>query len=299
MNIFHSGEILSLASGLAWAIGVILFLISGRKVHPIGLNIFKNLVAFILIFLTLLITGKSLLAGQQPKILGIFLLSGVLGIAVSDTLFFISLNRLGASIMAIIECFYSPFIIILSYFFLAERLTAWQIIGALLVASAVLTTGKAAGSGGNNVSKKDLAIGIPAGIMSMFFVAIGIVLIKPYLNSVSVIWATWIRLVGGIVALALFLTFYPRRFKILKPLVSLENWKPMMPAAFFGTYLSLILWVGGMKYTEASVAAVLNQLNAVFIVILAVLFLKEKLTRWKVIAVILAVSGAILISIPI
>ncbi|MGZ5555388.1 MAG: EamA family transporter, partial [Candidatus Aminicenantales bacterium] len=47
---------------------------------------------------------------------------------------------------------------------------------------------------------------------------------------------------------------------------------------------------------QASVAAVLNQLNTIFIVIIAAIFLKERLTGWKILAVILAFAGAYLAS---
>jgi drug/metabolite transporter (DMT)-like permease len=71
-----------------------------------------------------------------------------------------------------------------------------------------------------------------------------------------------------------------------------------VPAAFFGSYLSLIMWTGGMKYAKASVAAVLNQLNTIFIVIIAAVFLRERLTGWKVLAVVLAFLGAYLAANP-
>jgi drug/metabolite transporter (DMT)-like permease len=72
----------------------------------------------------------------------------------------------------------------------------------------------------------------------------------------------------------------------------------MVPASFFGSYFSLILWMGGMKYAKVSVAAALNQLNTIFIVVLAAVFLKERLSLWKVAAVILAFVGAYLAARP-
>jgi drug/metabolite transporter (DMT)-like permease len=53
-----------------------------------------------------------------------------------------------------------------------------------------------------------------------------------------------------------------------------------------------------MKYAQASVAAVLNQLNTIFIVVIAAIFLKERLTAWKIAAVVLAFIGAYLASMP-
>jgi drug/metabolite transporter (DMT)-like permease len=290
------GEILAVASGFVWAVAVILFRISGRKVHPVGLNLFKTALALVIMAPTMLVLGEPLFPAVPAAATGLLLLSGVLGIAVSDTLFFYALNRLGASLVAIVDCFYSPFVIGLSFLLLGERLSAWQLAGAALVVSAVLTISKEKRT--EKFDGKNLAIGILYGVLAMFFVAFGIVMVKPVLGSVSVVWATLVRLAGGTLALALLVPFLRNRRAILGPLAERANWKALVPASFFGSYLSLVLWMGGMKYAKASVAAVLNQLNTIFIVIIAAIFLKERLTGWKVVAVILAFVGAFLAARP-
>ncbi|MGB8959214.1 MAG: DMT family transporter [Candidatus Aminicenantales bacterium] len=290
------GEILAAASGLAWAVAVILFRISGRRIHPVGLNLAKTVLALIVMAPTLLVLGQSFAPAVPLSTTVLLLLSGILGIAVSDTLFFYALNRLGAGLTAIVDCFYSPFVIALSFALLGERLTPVQLVGAALVVSAVLTLSKEGKL--EKIGRKDLAAGILYGILAMFFVAFGIVMVKPVLGSVSVFWATMVRLAGGSLALAVLVPFLRNRRAVLAPLLELRNWKALAPAAFFGSYLSLFLWMGGMKYAKASVAAVLNQLNTIFIVIIAAIFLKERLTGWKILAVVLAFVGAYLASMP-
>ena len=290
------GEILAVGSALAWAVAVILFRVSGRRIHPIGLNLAKTVLALIAMVPTLLVLGEPLTPAVPFSTTGLLLLSGVLGIAVSDTLFFSALNRLGASLTAIVDCFYSPFVIALSFAFLGERLTLLQLAGAALVVSAVLTLSKEGKL--EKIGQRDLVLGILYGILAMFFVALGIVMVKPVLGSVSVFWSTFVRLAGGSLALAVLVPFLRNRKAVLAPVLDLRNWKVLVPAAFFGSYLSLFLWMGGMKYAKASVAAVLNQLNTIFIVIIAAIFLRERLTGWKVLAVGLAFVGAYLASMP-
>ncbi len=290
------GEILALASGLVWAIAVILFRISGRRVHPIGLNLAKCVLALVIMVPTLAVLGEPLAPAVPASTVGLLLLSGILGIAVSDTLFFYALNKLGAGLTAIVDCFYTPFVIGLSFLLLGERLTLIQLVGAALVVSAVLTLSKEGKI--EKLDRKDLAAGILYGILAMFFVAFGIVMVKPILGSVSVFWATFVRIAGGALALTILVPFLKNRRAILAPLLESRNWKALVPAAFFGSYLSLILWMGGMKYAKASVAAILNQLNTIFIVIIAAIFLKERLTGWKILAVVLAFVGAYLASMP-
>jgi len=54
------GEILAAASGLAWAVAVVLFRISGRAIHPVGLNLAKTVLALAVMVPTLLVLGEPL-----------------------------------------------------------------------------------------------------------------------------------------------------------------------------------------------------------------------------------------------
>jgi len=49
--------------------------------------------------------------------------------------------------------------------------------------------------------------------------------------------------------------------------------------------------MGGMKYALVTVNVPLNQLNTIFIFILAAVFLKERVTVWRLLAVFLAFAG--------
>ncbi|NPV83655.1 MAG: DMT family transporter [Candidatus Aminicenantes bacterium] len=293
-NIIYSGEWLALASAAVWAVAVILFRISGFSLHPLGINLGKNLFALVLIVLTTVITGASFWpqAGLRPTLL--LLLSGFLGIAVSDTLFLWTLKLIGASLTAIVDCVYAPFVIGLSYLFLGERLTWVQLLGVVMIVSAVVTISASDTDNGRGpLTRRNLVLGIILGITAMAFVAVGIVIIKPILKDVPVVWATGVRLVGGTLPL-IFLPLAPARRQDFRPLLKLSTWKALAPASFLGTYLSLMFWIGGMKYTFASVASALNQLSTIFIFILATVFLKERATTWRVLAVALAFAGAFL-----
>lgn len=293
-HLSSAGEFLSVASGLAWAVGIILFRVSGRSVPPVGLNIFKNIVGLIFVVPTMFLLGEKLDQGLKPGVWGLFILSGVLGIAVSDTLLLAALNKLGAGLLAIVDCFYSPFVILLSFAFLGEKMTVVRIVGALMIIGAVLTAARSEGSAGGPVTRKDMVAGFVLGILSVAFVAVGIIIVKPYMPLVPAAWSAMVRIAGGLAALLVFLPFYKGRAAAVRPLLKPANWKAMIPAGFFGTYLSLVFWMGGMKYTLASIAAVLNQTNVVFAVILAAIFLKEKMDGWKTAAVVLALAGAFL-----
>ncbi|NOR15281.1 MAG: EamA family transporter, partial [Candidatus Aminicenantes bacterium] len=70
----------------------------------------------------------------------------------------------------------------------------------------------------------------------------------------------------------------------------------MVPASIIGSYLAFIAWMGGMKYAQVSVASALNQMSTVFIFVLGVIFLKERITPRRLAALAIAIGGVLLIT---
>jgi len=290
-----AGEVLSIAAAFFWAAALVLFRVVGRDVHPLALNLFKNALGVALLVPTMVLLGRSLLPALPFRVYAVFLASGIIGIAVADTLVLASLNKLGAELLAIVDCAYSPFIIGLSFLFLDERMNLLQLVGvALIVLAVLLISGRKSDA---KIPRRDLVQGILLGVASVFLMAAGIVMVKPLLVQTSVLWGTTIRLVGGGAAVAILLLFPPRRREFMRPLGSAKTLALLVPGSFFATYLSNGFWLAGMRLTTASVAGSLNQLSTIFIFVLAALFLKEKPTGRKVLAVALAFTGALMISV--
>lgn len=288
------GEALSLLTAAIWAFAVILFRKSGETVHPLALNAFKNTLAIALLLPTLWFSRQALFPHHSINVYLTLCLSGIIGIGIGDTLFFSSLNRLGAGLTGIILCMYSPFIIVFSYLFLNESLTNVQLIGAFLIITAVFITTIQKKPVG--VTKQNVLYGVIYGILASVAMATGVVLMKPLLSTHSVIWVAEIRLLGGMTALALILLCHPRRKVIADTLLKTHNWHYVMGGSFFGAYLAMIVWIAGIKYTQASVASALNQTSTIFIFIFAGLILNEPMNLRRTIGIVLAFTGAFLVS---
>jgi drug/metabolite transporter (DMT)-like permease len=189
---------------------------------------------------------------------------------------------------------YNPFVITFSYIWLHESLAALQLLGALLIIIAVLiaTTKRR----GNKVPTTRAIYGVMYGILASAAMAGGVVIMKPLLNTYSVIWVAQIRLVGGMLVLALVLLLHPRRKGIVDSLIQTRNWHYTLGGSFCGAYLAMIIWIAGIKYTQASIASALNQTSTIFVFIFAALMLKEPMTLRKTIGIGLAFVGAFLVS---
>jgi drug/metabolite transporter (DMT)-like permease len=293
LNLSNYGETLALTTAIVWAISVILFKKGGETVGPLGLNLFRNTLTLLLIPPTMLVLGQTLLRPASLNDYVLLMLSGVLGIGVADTLFFKSLNLLGAARSAIVDCLYSPVIIALSVIWLGERLTVSQAIGAIIIVSAVFAIGREKGL--VQITQRQLIAGILLGAASMLAMGIGIVMIKPLLERSPVLWAIEIRLTGAAISLFVMLGFYRKRKEVVRSIMESKGWRYTIPGSLLGTYIALMFWIGGMKYAPASIASALNQTSNIFIFVFAALFLKENITRYKITGIVLAVIGVFLV----
>jgi drug/metabolite transporter (DMT)-like permease len=318
---FGLGELFSLLSALAWAFGVILYRRLGETLPPLALNFLKNaLVLGMLLPAVPLLHGWAWPAFSGAE-LAIAAASGFIGIALADTLYFRALNELGASRMGIIGNLYSPLVILLSFAFLGERLTPMQILGFGLVSAGVwlvarpsrkhadvateaqvlLAAANADSAGGHSVGVEQAPPSVPhrslrgamLGIASIVLMAIAIVMVKRVLETQPLLWVTLFRLVGALGGLLLLATL-TGQLRRLRPQGARFDWRVLLLAAFVGQFLAMIMWLAGYKYTQASIAAILNETASIFILLLAWLLLREPLGRRGAAGVSLTLSGVVL-----
>lgn len=288
------GEISAVACGLLWAIALVLFRKSGESAPPVPLNVFKNAVATVLFFATALVLGVDLLpATATPKEWVAVAASGVLGIGVADSLFFAALNRLGAGRVAIVECAYSPLILIASLVYLHEPLGVGVLV-AMPPMIAAIVLGSAPGRGGERAAERPaLRSGVVLGLLSVVFLATGVVLAKPVLLRHDAWWVTTVRISAGMVFLGVQGMLPRHRRATLRCFRPGPLWRVAVPAAFLGSYLAMFIWLLGFQRAETATAGVLNQLSTIFVIVLATIFLREPLTLRKAAAVGLAVLAAV------
>jgi drug/metabolite transporter (DMT)-like permease len=291
------GQVCALATAITWAFAVVLFKRVGDRIPPLPLNLFKNVVGVILLALTLLVVGDGLSTLMQQSLRDILILtiSGILGIAVADTLFFHALNRCGVGLMSIVDCTYSPFTMLFSFLMLGEKLNGYHYGGGGLILLGIFTASRHAPPPGR--SRRDLIVGMLLGATAMALMACGIVMAKPVLTErgFPLLWAVMIRMLFGTLLLSLTLVNAANRDACLAVFRPSKIWWTSIPAAFIGAYVSMVLWVAGFKYTKAGLAAILNQTSVIFALLLAAVVLHEKLTPRKLIAVTLALTGVIII----
>ena len=89
--------------------------------------------------------------------------------------------------------------------------------------------------------------------------------------------------------------FQKNKHQLLSPLKEKKNYKPLIIASVLGPFFALSCWILGYAFIEKpSVTSIITQTSVVFIVVLSWLFLKEKLTRLRIVSTIFVFIGVIL-----
>ena len=296
----YAGEIFSLCSAVFWALAVVMMKKIGKKIHPVSMNLFKNMMGAILISFTLYIMGEPLLNSEfvdKEDHLRL-IISGIIGIGLADIIFLHSLNIIGAGISALVDTVYSPFVILFAYILLDEQLSIVQFLGGgIIIASILFSSVKLQHI---PVDRSRLKYGIMLGIIAIAMMAFSIVLIKPVLNKFQgdvgkQLWFAGFRLLPGFIIPLIIFVFKSLNTDLISPFKDKKVWPYLLIAAFFSTYLGISSWIIGMSLTNASTASILNQTATIFILIFARIFLNEPFTKRRVIAILIAMVGAYLV----
>ena len=288
------GEALSLGSALVWAFAVILFKRSGETFSPLALNLFKNAIAIGLLALTIPFFYGFALPQMPAMHWWILIISGVIGIGIADGLYFTSLNTIGASRTGVASSLYSPFVVALSFTFLGERLGAWQLLGFAFVVAAVI--GLSLNPDRQEVSSENLRRGIPIAVTAVFLMAAGVVMVKPVLETAPFLWVVQIRLVAAVIMMLIWARLRSGLRSLVREYRAEHHWPIAIIGSVLGGYLALVMWLAGYKYAPASVASVLNETASIFILILAWLFLDERMDLRKAACVLLSFIGVVLLT---
>ena len=298
-NFTYFGELSALLAAIFWSIAVIIFKSASNDVSPFLITALKNTIASLCFLVFFLLFDIPLWYDdfQQLDYFKIFI-SGVLGMGLADVLFIYALSQIGANRIALINCFEPVVIYILSSIFLGTILNIGQLIGFLVVIISLLimTYEKDTNELDKHIKRKGILLQISAVILS----SIGIVMIKPVLlkinNDINIqLWLTFFRLLPGMITAWIVLLFQKKKIRLSQPFLQLNLIVKILFSSILGTFIALSFWIIGYANIEhPPVASILGQTSVIFIILLSWFFLKEKITKQRIVAMLFALSGVIL-----
>jgi drug/metabolite transporter (DMT)-like permease len=281
---------IALISALAWAIGSILFQKIGDKASALGINLVKASLGLIYLGIVMLITGIHPVNMRSFLWLGA---SGLVGIAVGDTLFFKTLIYLGPKLTVLLEPLGPVVTIAMAYIFLGEKLSALGWIGAILTLSGVsIVLWK---STPEKKTHRNWIPGIICSVLSTLCMSAGIIFAKIGLKDAYTIDATFVRLLWAVGGLFIFGSATKRLAGCLSPFKEPRLAKLILGSTavviFGGFWLSLV----ALKYVSASIATILGSTTPIWILPVTAIALKEKISIHEIIGSCIAVIGVVLI----
>jgi drug/metabolite transporter (DMT)-like permease len=302
----YTGEIASALSAWVWVVALILFRKAGERVEPLALNLFKNVLPLPLAAVGVLVVGAPWMASPDAGwTLGLMTVSSLSGMVLGDVLMLGSLNRVGAGWSAVVNSAYSPAMVLVTWALFGVPLTWGVGLGVALVTGAILLSQSREGSDGGRPSP-ELVKGLVMGLAAQFLMVFGTAILKyPILGQPSVLntedpfAVTFWRILISSAILSVWVGARSDRGRLVESIKpSAGAWKWMVPGALLGTYFSLVIWFIGMRHIGDSLvrAAVLNQSGLILLPFLGWRWLGERLTLRKVIASVLAFTGAMIVA---
>lgn len=282
------GIIAALASAASWGFGTVMFDRLGKKIPYAGITFLKGAGSIVLIGALALVMGGF--ASVTWKEFLFLALSGIIGISVGDTLFFKSLQDLGAKVQVLYFLLGQVVTMFLSLLFLGEVLSLVEYIGAtvLLIGIVVVTWGKQE----DHPNKRR---GIIGGFLSILCFSLSNIMVKMTIGDVEVVTATFYRMLFGTIAVLFAgLTSHKLR-EWIEPLKEKSTLLLFVLNLLVITFGGFLLSMAAIKNVSVSLVSVLMTTESVFVLIFAYLINKEKATGRELVGAAVSIIGLLLI----
>lgn len=255
------------------------------------MTLVKGVIGIIFLLAALNLAGSSSFETVSVLYLS---LSGVLGIAIADTLFFAALQDLGAVAIVVFFMMGQLATALMALCWLGEMpsLKSWMGIWITLAGVGAVLWPKL---GSKTCPKRTGMRGVILGSVSMLCMSVSTVVAKPALESVSTIMATLIRMISGTMSI-LFLGLVTNRIRQwLSPVRNIRMITRFIISVavvtFGGFWLSLV----SIKYLDVAIASTLGATEPLFAIALALGFFNERISLLESLGAICACLGVMLL----
>ena len=277
----YVGIIVALLSAASWAFATVVFDRIGKVVPYVGITFLKGIFSIILMIILLIFTGGLHDIGIWE--FSFLALSGIIGISLGDSLFFKSLQDLGAKVQVIFFLLGQIFTMILSLLLLGELLSLEQYIGAVVLLTGIVIV--IWGKQDNHPNKG-------RGILCF---SVSAIMVKMAIAEVEVITATFYRMLFGTIFTLGFGVVGKQLPSWIEPLKDKRLLILFILNVFVITYGGFLLSMVAIKLISVSLVSVLGTTEPVFVLLFAYLINKEKITKQEVIGTMITLIGLFII----
>lgn len=296
----YVGELASLTVAFLWSIGPSFFTLAGNRVGAWIINRLRMLYGLLIVMgIHWVIYGMPLpldASGDRWLWLG---LSGFVGLALGDIALFNAFTTIGTRLSMLIYSLAPVMSAIAGLLFFDESLSTLQFLAIIITISAITYVGLLGMGKEDNIEKKSkkYRLGILSAFLGAIGQAFGLILSKMGIyGDFPALSGLVIRLLGGALFIW-FITLIQKQVKstfiIIKndPKAHLFTWMGTLTGPVGGIYFSLV----GLKYTSLGIASILQSLSPIFLLPIAAIVFKEKITWKAVLGTLIAMLGVALL----
>ena len=284
---------LALLAALSWSIASLISTDVSRKLGGIGFNRIR------LLIVSLMLISYTFIDNSWQTIslnyLNTIIISGIIGVFIGDTLLFSALQKIGPRRNNILFSLAAPFTVILNIIVLKNLMQIIEIIGCLMVFIGVVIA-ISYGENKKNIHRWEIIegsikIGIILGVFAALCQAIGLIMMKPILDSgADPIASAAIR--TSISAFLLSFTFfYKSNLRNLKNIITLDIIFKTIISGFLGMALGMSLLLISLKNADAGIVATLSSTSPIMVLFLIWLITKKIPTIGAWIGTVIAIFG--------
>jgi drug/metabolite transporter (DMT)-like permease len=281
------GMIMILISGLFWSSITILSKIGIQAgLNTFTINAFRFFVSVAVVFIFLFFFRRDALKLERKKMLTIVVL-GVFDYAIGGVLFIGSLQFIDASLAFLVLYIYPAMVAIGSAMIGRDKLTWYKIVSVIL---AIVGVGFLLEAGFAVSGDQWIGVALVFGAASIFTVYM--LVVDSMMSEVRSSTVSFYSLLGGAIGMLLIIPFVKLD---IEAVFQFNNFILLLFMAIFGTAISVLTFLAGLRHIGPVRTAILTTLEPVFVVLIAATFLKEHLSPWQLFGAFLQISGFLLV----
>lgn len=291
------GELAALGAAISWTVSALFYRKALEEASPISANIIRLTLTGSILLLLLVFLGKLTVLTTLPlELVLLASASGIIGLGLGDTLYFMSLKWIGVARAVPLTCIYPLFSVLWAVFLVGERITLAAVLGAVVIVLGILFLGQDSQANTTD-TRKALIVGMVIALATAAVWSVSITMMDVAVKeSPDIDHALIINTIRVITVAAVLLASSPI---IDKKLGFLKVRKRTVVALIAGGIAALGVGWFFLSYsftvTSQARAVPISSTTPLFSTLAGILLLREKVTAHNVFGSIMVVVGIFLL----
>lgn len=307
------GALAAFGTAIFWTASAIAFEGASKRVGALAVNFWKVSMALVLLTLSILLGGGTLLpfaaSGRSWSFLA---LSGLIGFVIADYFLFNAYVLIGSRVTVVFQALTPLFAAGFGYLLLGERMRPSSLLAMGVVVAGILllvlarnaAREKAAREAGLPAAEAAVRVGAPRpsdavqakgylfAFLSTVFQALGLVTSKLGLEGIDALSATQIRVLAAIVGFAVQTLLLRRTAEVFaRPLREGRVVLRIALGSVVGPFLGVACSLFALQHADVGTASTLMALTPVLIIPPSLIFLRQRAAPLEILGAAVAVAG--------